>query len=164
LRDCRLHGRHVRGSRIQEPRSRTAEQAMKLLATALIVLSSAVVAIAQAPAAPQGGGGRGRGQAGPPPTAQASAPFDPVGYWVSVVTEDWRWRMVTPPKGDYAGVPINAAAKKIADAWDPMKDEATGEACRSYGAAGLMRVPTRLHITWQDANTLKVETDAGQQT
>ena len=27
-----------------------------------------------------------------------------------------------------------------------------------------MRVPTRLHITWDNENTLKVETDAGQQT
>jgi hypothetical protein len=106
--------------------------------------------------------GRGRGQ--PPPTPKAAAPFDLTGYWAAVVTRDWRFRMVVPPKGDYAGVPLNAAARKVADAWDPAKDEAAGEQCRSYGAANIMRVPGRLHITWQDDQTLKVEIDAGTQT
>ena len=36
--------------------------------------------------------------------------------------------------------------------------------CRAYGAPGLMRGPTRLHITWQDDKTLKIETDYGTQT
>jgi hypothetical protein len=85
------------------------------------------------------------------------------GYWVSIVTEDWRWRMVTPAKGDYASVPINLDAKKVADMWDPAKDEAAGEQCRSYGAPAIMRVPGRVHITWQDASTLQVEMDAGKQ-
>ena len=49
-------------------------------------------------------------------------------------------------------------------AWDPAKDEAAGEQCRSYGAANIMRVPGRIHITWQDEQTLKIETDAGMQT
>jgi hypothetical protein len=86
------------------------------------------------------------------------------GYWVSVVTEDWRFRMVTPPKGSYNGVPLNAEGRKVADAWDPAKDEAAGNQCRAYGAAGLMRVPGRLHITWDNDNTMKIETDAGTQT
>jgi hypothetical protein len=98
-----------------------------------------------------------------PRTGRTAAPLDLTGYWVSIVTEDWRWRMVTPPKGDYASVPISAEGKRIADAWDPARDEAAGEQCRSYGAAAIMRVPGRLHITWQDDNTLKVETDAGTQ-
>jgi hypothetical protein len=71
--------------------------------------------------------------------------------------------MVTPAKGDYASIPLNLAAKKLADTWDPAKDEAAGEQCRSYGAPAVMRIPGRVHITWQDAHTLKVETDAGQQ-
>jgi hypothetical protein len=110
---------------------------------------------------------RAQGRAATPAateTAQAMAPVDLTGYWVSVITEDWRWRMVTPAKGDYASVPITPEAKRVADAWDPAKDEAAGEQCRPYGAAGLMRMPTRLHITWLDANTLKVESDAGMQT
>ena len=108
---------------------------------------------------PQGGGGRG----GPPPTPKAAAPFDMTGYWVSIVTEDWRWRMF-PNKGDYAGVPLNDAGKKAADAWDPAKDESAGDQCKAYGAVGIMRIPGRFHITWQDDNTLKIETDAGKQT
>jgi hypothetical protein len=109
--------------------------------------------------------GQGRtGQAASPATAKAAAPIDLTGSWVSIVTEDWRWRMVTPAKGDYQSVPISAEGKRIADGWDPVKDEAAGEQCRSYGAAGIMRVPGRLRISWQDDNTLKVETDAGMQT
>jgi hypothetical protein len=72
--------------------------------------------------------------------------------------------MVTPLKGDYTGVSLNAAGRKIADAWEPAKDEAAGEQCKSYGAPNVMRVPGRLHITWQDERTLKIEADAGQQT
>src|SRR5947209_1078523 len=97
-------------------------------------------------------------------TAKASAPIDLTGYWVSVVTQDWRWRMVTPARGDYESIPITLAAKKAGDAWDPARDEAAGEQCKSYAAPALMAIPTRLHITWQDENTLKVETDAGTQT
>jgi hypothetical protein len=107
---------------------------------------------------------QGRGPRPPVPTARADAPLDLTGYWVSVVTQDWRWRMVTPAKGDYAGIPITLEAKKAGDSWDPAKDEAAGEQCKSYGAAALMAVPTRLRITWQDDTTLKVETDAGGQT
>jgi hypothetical protein len=108
--------------------------------------------------------GRGGPPPGPPPVPKAAAPIDLTEYWVSLITEDWRFRMVTPPKGDYTSVPVNAEGRKVADAWDPAKDEASGEQCKAYGAAGIMRLPTRLHITWQDDNTLKLETDAGTQT
>jgi hypothetical protein len=97
-------------------------------------------------------------------SARAAAPIDLTGYWVSVVTEDWLYRMVTPARGDYAGVPLNDEGRKIADAWDPGKDEASGNQCKVYGAPAVMRVPGRLHITWQDDNTLKIETDSGMQT
>jgi hypothetical protein len=99
-----------------------------------------------------------------PRTPKAAAPIDLTGYWVAIVTEDWRYRMVTPAKGDYASVPISAEGRKVADAWDPAKDESAGEQCRSYGAPAIMRVPGRLHITWDDDNTLHVDTDAGKQT
>jgi hypothetical protein len=108
---------------------------------------------------------RGRGaDAAQAASPQQAAPVDLTGYWVSVVSEDWRYRMLTPPKGDVAGIPLSAEGRKLADAWDPAKDAAAGEACRAYGAAGLMRLPGRLHITWQDERTLKIETDAGTQT
>lgn len=110
-----------------------------------------------------------KAQFGPPPPqvarpAKQVAPEDLTGYWVSVVTEDWRWRMVTPAKGDFTSVPLNQEGRKVAMEWDSDKDTKDGNACRAYGAAGLMREPTRVHITWADDNTLKVETDAGTQT
>ena len=108
--------------------------------------------------------GRGRGGAAPPQTAKAAAPIDLTGYWVSVVTEDWRYRMVTPARGDYQGVPMTPAARAIADAWDPAKEEVSGDLCKSYGAPALLRVPGRLHITWQDEQTLRMDSDAGKQT
>ena len=105
-----------------------------------------------------------RGEGNTPPTARASAPIDLTGYWVSLVTNEWRWRMLTPPKGDYATLPINAEARRIADSWDPARDEASGNQCRAYGAAIIMQVPGRLHITWQSDTALKLETDTGIQT
>ncbi len=72
--------------------------------------------------------------------------------------------MMTPDKGDFTGVALNAAGRTLMQKWDPAQDQASGEACRAYGAAAIMRVPTRLHITWQDGSTLKVDTDAGEQT
>jgi len=105
-----------------------------------------------------------QGQGAAANTPQALAPIDMVGQWVSVVTEDWRWRMVTPPKGDYSSVPLNAEGRRVADTWDPARDTADGNACKAYGAPGLLRIPGRLRISWQDPHTLKIETDAGQQT
>jgi hypothetical protein len=107
----------------------------------------------------------GRGAAPPaPPNAKAGAPVDLTGQWVSVVTEDWRYRMVTPAKGDYASVPINPEGRKFADTWDPAKVEAEGAQCRAYGAAAVMRAPGRIRVSWADDDTLKIETDAGTQT
>ena len=104
---------------------------------------------------------QGGAVAGP---ARDRAPIDITGYWVSYVTENWRYRMVTPPKGEYRRIPSSRAALPLIDAWDPAADERAGNQCKSYGAGNIMSVPGRLHITWQDANTLKIETDAGTQT
>ncbi len=95
---------------------------------------------------------------------RAGAVLDLTGYWVSVITEDWRWRMLTPPKGDASGVPLNIDGRKVSDRWDPAKDEAAGEQCRAYGGAAIMRQPTRLHVTWQDDLTLRIDADYGSQT
>ena len=97
-------------------------------------------------------------------SARAAAPYDVTGYWVSVITQNWRLRMVTPARGDYVGLPLTMEAKKIADAWDPAKDEAAGNQCKGYGAATIMTRPERLHVTWQDENTLRMDIDAGTQT
>ena len=106
-------------------------------------------------------------QRGAPPPAQtprASAPIDLTGYWVAFVNEDWRYRMITPAKGDYRGVPITKEALQIVNAWDPAADEAAGNQCKSYGAGAIMRVPGRIHITWQDDSTMRLDADAGTQT
>ena len=100
----------------------------------------------------------------PAQTARAVAPNDYTGYWVSIVTEKWRYRMLVPDKGDYTQVPLNPEGRKVANAWDPAKDQASGNACKSYGAAALLQVPGRLHIYWQDDNTLRMDTDSGTQT
>jgi len=108
-------------------------------------------------------GQRGRG-GGAPANPRQNAALDLTGYWVSVITEDWKFRMVTPNKGIYETLTLNAEGRRVGDSWDPAKDEAAGEQCRAYGAANIMRLPGRLHITWQDDNTLKIETDTGTQT
>ena len=106
----------------------------------------------------------GAAPAAGPTTARAEAADDLTGYWVSVVTELWRYRMLVPDKGDYTKIPLNPEGRKIADAWDPAKDRASGNECRGYGAAALLQVPGRLHVSWQDDNTLRMDTDSGTQT
>ncbi|NOT44140.1 MAG: hypothetical protein HOP14_05990 [Acidobacteria bacterium] len=123
----------------------------------VMVLAGAIALVATltldlgAQQAPQGG------------AARAVAPVDLTGYWVSVITEDWPYRMMTPAKGDAASVPLNPEGQRITGQWDPDRDERSNEQCRAYGAAGIMRLPVRLHITWENDTTLKMEIDAGQQ-
>jgi hypothetical protein len=122
-------------------------------AAGLAACAIAVLTVTAAPLQAQ----RGRGQ-GPSPAA--TAPIDLTGYWVAIVNEDWRWRMVTPPHGDYASVPLSQEGRRVADAWEPTLDGR----CEAFGAAGVMRMPTRLHITWEGEAVLRIDTDAGQQT
>lgn len=72
--------------------------------------------------------------------------------------------MVTPLRGDFANVPATPAAYAVGAAWDPAKDEAAGETCKAYGAPAILRRPGRLHITWADDDSLRIETDEGMQT
>jgi hypothetical protein len=128
---------------------RTARFTLVLIAA---VAGAAALAAAQQPPA-----------AGPR-TARQQAQADLTGYWVAQVTEDWRWRMMTPPKGDYMGVPLNEAGRKAGDNWDLARDAQQGQLCRAFGAGGLMRHPLRVRITWADDHTLQLETDLGRQT
>jgi hypothetical protein len=115
--------------------------------------------------AQQARGGRGnQAPAAARGNVPSDAPFDPTGYFVSLVSDEWRYRMITPPKGNVDFVPINAEGRRMAGEWDPARDQAAGEACKGYGAGGIMRLPGRLHITWRDPNTLGVEIDNGTQT
>jgi hypothetical protein len=117
----------------------------------LAVLVLPVAAVAQA-----------QGRGGPAATARASAPIDLTGYWVSQIVDEWRFR-VAPQKGDLAYLPLNAEARRVANAWDPAKDEAEGNQCKAYGAVGVMQRPGRLHVTWENDATLRVDADAGSQ-
>ena len=92
---------------------------------------------------------------------QAAAPMELTGNWTTVITEDWRWRMFTPPKGDYVSLPLNEEGIRVADIWDPQEDEGN---CRSYGAGNLMRMPIRVSISWEDDDTLLLQSDHGMQT
>ena len=112
------------------------------------------------------GGAPALAQDGVRPTGRAAMPpdQDPTGYWVSVVTQHWHYRMRMPPRGDSAKIPMSAEGQRIFDVWDPLADEANGEACRAYGAGNIMRIPGRLHIHWADDTTLQIDTDSGTQT
>src|SRR5215831_20030909 len=86
------------------------------------------------------GGRAGAGEAAPSP--QAAVPIDLTGYWVSLITDNWTYRVITPPKGDYLYLPLNPEARRVADTWDAAKDEAAGDQCKGYGPVGVMRMPT----------------------
>jgi hypothetical protein len=122
------------------------------LATSVLVLSDAGAQARRAAAPAQ------------PATPRSSAPIDLTGNWVSLITDDWVYRMITPAKGDVSYVPLNPEGRRLADAWDPARDEAAGEQCKGYGAPAIMRLPSRVQITWQDDNTLKLDIDTGMQT
>jgi len=140
-------------------------------------------------AAASAGFGQNAGRGAAPRPAKAAAPIDVTGYWTAVITEDWHTRMLTAPKSDFGtgavgavtlpggrvvgsgpnpaaqgNIPFNPTGGKLATQWDPAKDEAEGNQCKAYGAAGILRQPTHLRITWQDDNTLKMEADFGTQT
>ena len=120
------------------------------LATVSLATMSPALLRAQQPASPPA----------PPATPRAAALVDLTGNWVSLVTEEWRWRMTTPPRGDYISLPLSDEGRRVADTWTPALDGS----CKAYGAGGVMWLPTRLRVWWEGDQALKVETDAGQQT
>ncbi len=124
------------------------------------VVSAAAVSTYVWAAAPPVAAAAGGSPSGAPVSPKAGALIDLTGNWVSIVNEDWRWRMVTPPKGDYMGLMLSPAGMKQASTWTPAMDGS----CKAYGVGGLMRMPTRLKISWEGENVLKIETDAGVQT
>jgi hypothetical protein len=108
--------------------------------------------------------GQGNARQAVPKTPRTAAPKDFTGYWISVVTELWRYRMIVPDKNDFQFVPLNPEGRKVANTWDPAKDQVAGVACKAYAAPAIMQVPGRLHIYWQDDSTLRIDTDSGNQT
>lgn len=121
------------------------------LAMALLLAVPPATALAQVSPAP------------PPADARAGAPVDLTGQWVPLITEDWRWRMITPPVGDYVSIPLNPAGVARSLAWDQAADRAMGRECLPYGPGGLLRLPLRIRFDWEDGNTLRLQTDEGEQ-
>ncbi|MBN4074990.1 MAG: hypothetical protein COA71_06910 [SAR86 cluster bacterium] len=95
---------------------------------------------------------------------QRFSPIELTGNWVSVITEDWHIRMISPPKGNFDGLPLSTRAQEAANAVDLEQLVRDGQACQAYGAARLLREPGRLRISWEDSDTLRIDTDAGEQT
>ena len=126
---CHVRRRGVprsRGSEHDEARRDTSSRLRFALAVLLSVASVAanVSAVAQPPP-------------GPPDTRspRERAPIDITGQWVAVVNEDWRWRMVTPPVGDTASLPVNERGRAAAAAWDLERDKAEGSAVQGVRRA-----------------------------
>ena len=109
---------------------------MRALFAGIVLVSSIAVGAAQ------------RGGPPGPQVPRLAASIDVTGYWAPLITEDWRYRIVTPPPGDYTSIPMSPAARKVAASWDPARDEAAGEQCRGYGVGGVMRLPGRIRISW----------------
>jgi hypothetical protein len=143
-----MHRRHSRPL----PHRLAALFAATLAGSALLLSASAAVAQP-----------RGATERPASTSARESAPIDITGHWVSLITDDWVFRMITPAKGDYSFVPLNDEGRRVADTWDPERDTAAGEECKGYAAPAIMRLPSRVHITWQDDNTLKLDIDNGMQ-
>jgi len=101
---------------------------------------------------------------GPSASGRDAAPIDLTGYWAALITDDWQYRMIVPAKGDYSWLPLTQEAIRVADSWDPEADEAAGEACKAYAAPAIMRLPTRLRVSWENDDALRVDTDTGSQT
>jgi hypothetical protein len=72
--------------------------------------------------------------------------------------------MMTPRKGDFESLPLNAEGARVANTWDLAKDNSANVQCKAFGIGGIMRQPGRVRVSWQDDNTLKMEFDAGTQT
>jgi hypothetical protein len=124
---------------------------MSACAMAFFVTVTAARAVAQQPA-PR------------PASAREGALIDITGQWVSVINEDWRWRMVTPPRGDTSSIPVNAEGRRLADTWDLAADRARGDLCKAFGPPSLIRQPGRIRVRWENDNTLRLDFDAGRQT
>src|SRR5687768_1419978 len=125
----------------------------------VVALLASVAAGVEVQAQRGGGAGGGTAQSG-----RAAAADDLTGTWVSVVAEHWHLRMLVPPRGEFAMLPLNQNARKIAASWDPAKEPAGEEQCKGYGAAAIMRVPSRLDIRWAADNQLRMDIDSGTQT
>ena len=144
--DSFVDGRRVRRSGLPRASRRNRESASWRLAIA-VVLSAARRAMPDAP--------RSRRAPRAARRRREAAPVDLTGYWVSPSWRTgagaWSRRSKAMPRA----CPSTPQARPSSTPGIPAKDEAAGDECKAYGAPGLMRVPGRLRIRWQDDDTLE---------
>jgi hypothetical protein len=136
----------MRAFRLKAEATKQTSRGFRLQAevVACVVMIAAAIAIGRSDLqAQRGAGAPQRGAGAGPQTARARGPVDFTGTWVSVVTEDWRWRMVTPPKDQSAAasIPVNGEGRKVAQSWDLEADNKAGNQCKAFGVGGIMRQP-----------------------
>jgi cyclase len=86
----------------------------------------------------------------------AFAQIDFSGEWNTRVHEDQPERIPGPMLGDYIGLPINAAARAKADAWDASSQAMPEWQCRPHSADYIWRGPSTLRI-WKEIDTVTRE-------
>lgn len=91
--------------------------------------------------------------------SSAFAQIDLVGEWAPQFHEDQPERVGGPPVGDYAGLPINDAARFMADAWEASILSVPEHQCKPHPADYSPRGPANLRIS-KEVDTASQETIA----
>ena len=93
------------------------------------------------------------------------AEADLTGYWEAILHEDTLFRTAGPPIGEYIGLPINDAARAIANDWNPEDGYKPENQCKMHGAAYIMRSPIRIFVAQDDEVTIsiKIELEMGRE-
>jgi hypothetical protein len=91
--------------------------------------------------------------------SSAFAQIDFVGEWAPQFHEDQPERVGGPPVGDYAGLPINDAARFMADAWEASILSVPEHQCKPHPADYSPRGPANLRIS-KEVDTASQETIA----
>jgi cyclase len=81
--------------------------------------------------------------------APASAQISLVGEWVGRYHEDFQDRIPGPDLGDYTGLPVNDAARRFADSWDPSRVSLLEHQCQPYVSPHIYRGPLQFRI-WEE--------------
>ncbi len=81
--------------------------------------------------------------------APAAAQISLVGEWVGRYHEDFQDRIPGPDLGDYTGLPVNDAARRFADSWDPSRVSLLEHQCQPYVSPHIYRGPLQFRI-WEE--------------
>lgn len=83
--------------------------------------------------------------------APAFAVGDLSGRWQPILQEDWPERLPGPELGDYAGLPLNDAARRYADSWTAARYSLPEHQCRAHTSPYIMRSPIFMRI-WEQTH------------